>query len=295
MSTYRFSLGDRRGMCTAIMALVFGVFLGKVLDVPSRMYASNRFSLHEDVVQKIAQKEQLPHRLQGQFFDAVQYISSRYGIATVESVLLWEEGAPAPSGPIFKGPIYSPVANMLAVAWSEEGFPRGSIAHNVSSVIFTRFIHREGDVVTRGRADYGNVIRILTPDFSSMGRMERFVVISRMDEAFAHELGHQNDWQRDSSLSPSQRIAFLYDVLKEMNRVRSYRDFYTEKFRGTPLHPVEWWATVCEKYLSSPHWFIHQYPRESELVEKWLPVPEDFNAQARWRWRLVLFSSPLRD
>jgi hypothetical protein len=83
-------------------------------------------------------------------------------------------------------------------------------------------------------------------------------------ETLAHELGHENDWERSTKLSPEQRLEFLMKVHDRVTSESRFRSGYVESILNGELYPemkdpevilrtatVEYWAEITAEYFSN--------------------------------------------
>ncbi len=83
-------------------------------------------------------------------------------------------------------------------------------------------------------------------------------------ETLAHELGHENDWERSTKLSPEQRLELLMKVHDRVTSENRFRSDYVESILSGELYPemkdpkvilqtatVEYWAEITGEYFSN--------------------------------------------
>ena len=90
-----------------------------------------------------------------------------------------------------------------------------------------------------------------------------------------HELGHANDWENDSQLSPEERVALLLAVNNRVQSAERYMSYYVESIRNKEpeleryLKAKEYWAEICQAYFDNPeHMDIHDFQLVDRVVKK---------------------------
>jgi len=98
-----------------------------------------------------------------------------------------------------------------------------------------------------------------------------------VEEIFAHETGHANDWENDEQLSFRERKRFLVEVAKRFFTGENTVPFsYVEAIKNDDqneenyLKIKEYWAEICEEYFSNPDYFAARYPDDYRLVHRWI-------------------------
>ena len=167
--------------------------------------------------------------------------------------------------------------------WSESFYPKGTIVGNLQEVKFHReekqtnqygFFHTNVGEVNK----FTDVINFFIKNEKEYPSKKDFV--DTLDWYFSHELAHINDWANNNNLSPEERVQFLYEVTEAFDAPDSFRDIfgYVAEIKDTDTQMekyakvVEYWAVVCEYYLtfSDDVSFEKEHPTEHKLIKKWL-------------------------
>jgi len=191
-------------------------------------------------------------------------------------------------------------SSLLKRAWSEDYYPKGTVNGKVKQILLKKNFLKLGKEYGNkagakafGTADSFKNIVLIKDIKDIRDEKERRFALLGLDWVFSHELGHQNSWMFNRSLSGKERIEFLSDVLKNFKKAEKsesvesmsgyvYAVENSDKEIETYVKVTEWWAELCQNYFSYPQYFKEYFPQESALVEKWLKInPADYDAQAK--------------
>lgn len=168
--------------------------------------------------------------------------------------------------------------------WSEEYYPEGSINEEVEAIEYGAPQTCKTCTETKPGKQ---VVYFTSYEKPKNDSVERYWFLSALDGRFSHELAHINDWKSVSDLSLKERIEFLYEVTQRFEAEDSLKfPERTISIESKELGPhqtryeliAERWADACEAYFISPDVFKEVYPKDTELIEKWLKKQDpDYN------------------
>lgn len=295
-----FSLKNKRDCVGIVVALMMCALWCTVMWIQNQKTIDVWYKVSDPLTTEVMNEEKLPPSSREELERAIAHIRMRIGDAELCRVFNKSKKSELIDA-LLSGrsvvDLSSKKTKKLLIAWSENGFPAGSIAGNVAGIglITGDPILIEGRMVAGMALNSGRIL-IYTHNLSFIDK-NKTEVLMRLDGIFAHELGHQNDWTNDEQMTKSKRIFFLYEVLQGMRRRDAFfsPNDYTRSSEGEMIYGVhrgarEWWAQLCEYYLAAPNTFLDAYPRERALVEKWLPVPKNWDARAKQRWRMEVLT-----
>lgn len=173
----------------------------------------------------------------------------------------------------------------LAVLWSDNFYPKGTVDGNISNVKYSgarpenvKDYNIGGEAAAMG-SDFSGSISFYDDGLEAKSKQDLTEKIRIMDWHFAHEIGHSADWVNRSKMGPIERVEFIHDVAKEFEKPGSFRDIpgyidsinNPDKQKETYYKVREYWAVLCEQYLTFPE-YINEYLSKDEiaLVKKWL-------------------------
>jgi hypothetical protein len=173
----------------------------------------------------------------------------------------------------------------LGELWSKKHYPVGAIEGNVSSVKYLGTQTKNvSDYNIAGQAaasaeDFTDSIAFHDDGIKVETKKDLLDRIESLDWHFSHELGHNVDWVNQNKLDPADRAEFLHDVAQAFEKPGSFRDPMgyinsinnPDKQKENYYKVREYWATLCEEYLSFPELAKDYFSKdELVLVKKWL-------------------------
>lgn len=156
----------------------------------------------------------------------------------------------------------------------ETFFPKGWIKGEIGSFHYDEK-HPE-------LTDYGSKGSVLLGEVGENKALSLFGIDRELSVAqtFAHELGHENDWERSTKLSPEQRLELLMKVHDRVISDNRFRSDYVESVLNGSLYPemkdekttlqtatTEYWAEILEEYFSNG---VNNLPVEDVEVIEWM-------------------------
>lgn len=194
-------------------------------------------------------------------------------------------------------------SSILQEVWSEKYYPKGTILGQVREVDYTRstlVLRHYGmdNQATASTMEGKDVIKIHRLDDGYNNPETYFMEAG--DWFFSHELGHINDWTNNNTLTPDQRVEFLYEVSKHFNEGGSYQDLlnYTgkihndDKYKENYYRVREYWAELTDSYFTFPEIFKKADPEGYKLVAKWMTAKQpDFDPIAALEQRQELMKN----
>lgn len=115
--------------------------------------------------------------------------------------------------------------------------------------------------------------------FFSPGEGEQTMTKERAVYLIEHELGHANDWNHSSVLTPDERIAMLFEVTSRFSQADHFRGYHesrnvvydrSNRQNNFYLMVREYWADLAREYARNPGALRNHNPKDFELAEKWL-------------------------
>ena len=173
----------------------------------------------------------------------------------------------------------------ISELWSKKYYPAGAIEGNIASVEYLG--NRAGNVAdyniggeaAASARDFSDIIQFHDDGLRVGSKKELKDKIENLDWHFTHELGHNTDWVNQNTLTPVERAEFLHDIAKAFEKPGSFRDSmgYIDSINNPDKHKEnyykvrEYWASLCEQYLSFPE-LSRDYLSKDEvgLIKKWL-------------------------
>ena len=167
--------------------------------------------------------------------------------------------------------------------WSEKYYPTGTINGVLKNVQYQNYSKKSSEVYNISSengaevAPTENSIKFLGLKNENYPNSEAF--LKTLDWYFSHEIGHINDWMHSSDLKPEERVDFILEVVSAFNKPASFRDLlgYVNSINNQDVclekyyKVAEYWAVLCEYYLSFPDLATKRFlPEETNLIKKWL-------------------------
>jgi hypothetical protein len=94
-----------------------------------------------------------------------------------------------------------------------------------------------------------------------------------------HELAHANDWRFSTRLNLEDRYRLLVECVERCQSEDHYSPdekyhelFDTKDSLGLFQSVSEYWAEICEEYFGNPKKFKQKYPKDFELVDKYVRI-----------------------
>lgn len=178
----------------------------------------------------------------------------------------------------------------LTELWSEKYYPKGWVDEEVSRVSYSdkkyKMSKKYGiDMRVAARSggwpweDKAEIIfqKISFPGVEIPGTEEEWnTFIETLDWHFSHELSHANDWENEARTGFKSRVEFLYEVANNCFTEGAFHNSYIDSIKNKNknkenyLKAKEHWATVCDHYFTMPDIFKEVYPKEFEMVDKYV-------------------------
>lgn len=164
--------------------------------------------------------------------------------------------------------------------WSENFYPKGTINGEISEINYldkTQLNVEEYNI--KGEKAAGTVRQTKIIDFSKTTDYgNKTETLEALDWYFSHELGHLNDWSSKINLTSLERVEFLKEVTELFEEEDSFRDTAgyidsinnPDKYKELYCKVTEYWATLCEYYLSFSEGSKIMSEKELSLIKKWL-------------------------
>lgn len=108
-----------------------------------------------------------------------------------------------------------------------------------------------------------------------------------MQDSFAHETGHANDWQTKIDLNALERFELLHSVTQRMLSEDAFSDksladgsdYWRSFDDGTPygfsVMAKEYWAEIVAAYFTEPDTLQSDYPLDFDLVQEVVRQTDD--------------------
>ena len=158
-----------------------------------------------------------------------------------------------------------------------ESYPENWVDTEIDSIIFK-------DEVKEMPSEYGiKSSSAATANLKSSGittvvfYKDAGKMIEQLNEIFAHESGHANDWEADNTLSADEGDNLLLKLTKRYFSGKNiYHSEYVESIKNDDqqqenyLKITEYWAEICMQYFDNPEWFSENHPEDYELVDQWV-------------------------
>jgi hypothetical protein len=191
--------------------------------------------------------------------------------------------------------------DQLKKLWDPKNYPSGTILGNVAKIKFinkvvgANEINKDYEMEERQATASAEGVKEDNIYFYKAKGMNEFgaalELIGALDWAFAHELGHLNDWDASNHLTPEQRLEFFYELSKIFGKSDSLNKELAQSAdvrsigEDTPIKEYiklkEYWAVLCNNYLTFPEQFFSvASPDEARLIKKWLLKGEEFDVEA---------------
>lgn len=169
--------------------------------------------------------------------------------------------------------------------WSEEFYPKGTINGEISEIKYLDKSHSNvEDYNIKGEKGAGTTRKDKSVEFTKADNYgNKSETLRALDWYFSHETGHLNDWSSKINLTSAERVQFLIDVTNSFEKEGSFRDVmgYIDSINNPIKHKElyykvsEYWATLCEYYLSFSDSNKILSEEEINLLKKWLLQDEN--------------------
>lgn len=186
----------------------------------------------------------------------------------------------------------------LKKLWSEKYYPKGWLDEEVAEVEYIDKREKPGKhygldkesiaISAHGNAEKGKSKLFFFKSYAlpeTNTEKEQFIIA--LDWHFGHESSHANDWETEAELDFKTRVEFLYDVSQNCFKKDAFRDGFKYIEAVKNQNPnieryykvSEYWAVCCDHYFTVPETFEELYPREFEMVDKYVKKEDStFNA-----------------
>ena len=179
----------------------------------------------------------------------------------------------------------------ISELFSEENpvFPKEQlkeVEHFVFSKEYEKMPERYGQNLSRsghkvGQAeDFGRTVRVyFNKELYGENKdklSKRFNSI-RIASVIFHEVGHCNDWIRDSEMGLIERLRMLKLITERVNSEDRFTSDYVEaidspggKKETQYIKATEYWAEICEEYFAAPEAFKIENPVDFKIVDDFI-------------------------
>lgn len=221
----------------------------------------------------------------------LKFLEGKFSTRIIDYLMMGDKAAKEnnkgmPNQPIITGFDKIGIDNKeISELWSKKYYPVGVIEGNIASVEYSG--NRAGNVAdyniggeaAASARDFSDIIQFHDDGLRVELKKELKDKIENLDWHFTHELGHNTDWVNQDKLTPVERAEFLHDITKAFEKPGSFRDplGYIDSINNPDKHKEnyykvrEYWASLCEQYLSFPD-LSKDYLSKDEiaLIKKWL-------------------------
>jgi hypothetical protein len=221
----------------------------------------------------------------------LKFLEEKFSSRIIDYLMMGDRAAKEnnqniPSQPIISGFDKVGINNKdMGTLWSKKFYPVGAIENNIASINYLG--NRAGNVpdyniggeAAAGARDFSDVVYFHNDGLQIESKKDLQDKIGSLDWHFTHELGHNTDWANQNKLTPVERVEFLHDIAKAFEKPGSFRDplGYIDSINNPDKHKEnyykvrEYWASLCEQYLSFPELSKDYLSKdETGLIKKWL-------------------------
>lgn len=249
------------------------------------------FNSAENYKEYVQKNQELDEFKEADFAKKINYLTSEYSEQIFSILLTADKNAKKskekmPNNPVVEGFEKINISTEeVTELFSEKYYPRGTINGNISSISYigeSKNAPKDYNIESKlaGEAEFiTNKINFYSNGSEINNGKDFKNRISSIEWHFSHELGHINDWMKNKNLSPLERVNFLFEVTNAYKKPGSCRDVLgyinsinnPNKEKEMLIKVAEYWATLCEYYLTFPD-DIKNFLSNDEinLVKKWL-------------------------
>lgn len=160
-------------------------------------------------------------------------------------------------------------SEMLKKVW-QETYPKNWVITEIDSIDFQDKLGElegePGDAIAHLKPSGTTTLDVFKPRDYYQGDLD---LLMRIDQSFAHESGHANDWDAEDTLSPEEKKQLFIDVTKRYVQGEDRLRFVEEM--ASPQSSIsEYWARICESYFTTPSFLKEKHPGDYDLVDQWV-------------------------